>query len=544
MAFLSSPNARIILFYFILILVTCAPIWSVAYFVNQDGSGHVYSASLMLEILKQNPTISDVFAINAVPVPNSSGHWMLVFLLLFFSPFVATKILVTITYAGFVAAVGWLRIQIVGRSEAGIKTSFLIGAALGFNWLWLQGFYNFIIGVIGFLIALGFFFRRREGMNLPRCLILSLLVVFVYFSHLISFAFLAGGVFVITCFVSRPNLKRTLIYAAIAFLPVAPLLISYKYLSGGGGGFSPVWRNLANPYSIASWITQIRAADPFVIISRKTFPFSPDVSAAFAIFTPLLWLFAAFALLAVTTWIYYRKQIDSLKPYFPFVVLAAGSLLIAVFAPDDFTLTHGGIIRQRFLLCGLLFFVVLFRFGDAVRLKRAAQFCLVFVVVFQTAALWDYALYSNKISAEFFSASKAIDEGDSIASVVVVDREIKFSAYPIRQTNNYNGIGRNNLVLDNYELGYYLFPVIARNNAHRQFVFDFTENNMFYLNQPNSKNFDDNLRKLEATLAADNDKIDTLILWDTDARVERILSRWFEDEPYFQNGRVRLFRHR
>jgi hypothetical protein len=526
----------------LLAVFTCLPIWAVDYFINQDGSGHVYSASLMTELLKGNPAVSEVYTFNSISFPNSSGHWILIFLLHFFSPFTVTKIIVTFTYLGLVAAVGWLRWITVGRE--GVATALLIGAAIGFNWLWLMGFYNFTIGVIGFAFTLGLFYRWREDMNFPRALSLAALLVLVYFSHIISFGILAVSICLLSVFVSPSKWKKTIFWTALAFLPIVPLLIIYKLLSEAGGGFSPVWRNLSDPYSISSWLTQIRSADLFVIISRRTFPFTDANSSAFAVFTPGLWILGAIFFLLIATAQYFRKQKDFLKKYYAFAILFAVCLFIAMFAPDDFQLTHGGVLRERFLLCGLIAFVPLFRTDNSIWLKRFAQFCLAFVIVFQTLALWEYSLFSNNLAKDLVAAQSSVQENTRLVSVSIQEDGLRYHSQPTGQMDNYLGIGGKNVqVWDNYEIGHYLFPIVAKDISHRQFVLGYTGSNVFALNDK-SVNFEEKLSKLEALLEANSNKIDVLLVWGKDARVEAILNRWFESEPYFQSGEVRLFRRR
>jgi hypothetical protein len=442
---------------------------------------------------------------------------------------------------GLVAAVGWLRWQTVGRED--VVTSLLIGAAIGFNWLWLMGFYNFIIGVIGFTFTLALFYRWREDMNLLRALLLAALLILVYFSHIIGFGILAGSICLLSVFVPPSKWKKTLSWTALAFLPIVPLLIIYKLLSEAGGGFSPVWRNLSDPYSISSWLTQIRSADLFVIISRKTFPFTNANSSVFAVFTPGLWLLGAIFFLMTATAQYFRKQKGFLKKYYAFAVLFVVCVFIAMFAPDDFQLTHGGVLRERFLLCAFIAFVPLFRTDNSVWLKRFAQFCLAFVIVFQTLALWEYSLHSNKLGKDLVAVQPAVEENTRLVSVSIIEDGLRYHSLPNGQMGNYLGIGRRVQVWDNYEIGHYLFPIVAKDISHRQFVLGYTGSNVFVLND-GSVNFDEKLSKLAALLEANNNKIDALLIWGKDARVEAVLGRWFETEPYFQSGEARLFRRR
>lgn len=542
MSVLQWPTLRLGIFFLILSVVTCAPIWWADYFINQDGSGHVYSAAVMIELIKGNSFVADVFAFNSFSFPNSSGHWLMAGLLLVgFSPFTVTKIIVTLTFLGVVAGAGWLRWKTVGRE--GVETALLIGAAIAFNWLWLIGFYNFLIGVVGFAVTLGLFYVWREDMNWRRALVLAALFALVYLSHIVSFGILAGSVCLLSLFVAADKLKKTIGWTIAALLPIAPMLLVYRSVSEAGGGFSPVWRYLSDPYSLSSWLSQFRGADLFILISRKTFPFTGADSIALAIFTPALWLVIAIFAMTAASWFYYRRRADSWRKYWPFALIYVLFIFIVLFAPDDFSWQNGGIMRERFLLCSFLIFVPLFRFGEAVWLKRLAHFCLGLVIVFQTLALWEYSLKSNETAREFLTARAAVPDGSTLAAVTMIEDGTRFHAAPAGQLTNFFGIGRPVLVWDNYEIGHFLFPVVAKNPSDRKFVYDLTRHNFFPLDDA-SINFDERLANLDAVLAEHSRKIDTLLVWGSEPRIEAVVYKYFESESYFQNGRVRLLRRR
>lgn len=525
-------------------ILTCSPIWSVDYFVNQDGSGHLHTASLMGRLTAGDAVTAEFYKFNSISVPNSSGHWVLLLLLQVFSAFTVTKIIVTLSFALFVVGVGTLRFQIAGHD--GVKTSLLIGAAMGFNWLWLVGFYNFTIGVIGLMFTLGYFYRRRERFGVADTVILSLLFSLAYFSHIVSFLVLAGSIFVIILFTPGVRKVKTITLASVALLPIIPFAFTFRSLSEGGGVFSPVWRSLENPYSPASWLHQIRVVDPFIIISRKAIPFIAETSSSFAIFTPLLWLFIAFSCLAIASIYYYRLKPESFKANFAFFVLVVGTLGLAILGPDDFDQTNGGVLRERFFICGLLFCVPLFRTGTSVWLKRTAQLCLLFIIGFQILAVWEYALYSDMKSKIFMDAGELLRKSPSSATITLEENSLRFHASPVGQLNCYNGIGTNNIIWDNYEFGHYLFPLITRNIEDRRFIFDFTRGSFIGLDNTDDGfgNFDIKLGRINSSLESHNDRIETIALWGRDARVEGILNKWFEAEPYFENEKLRLFRHK
>lgn len=539
-----SPKARLILFFFVLIILTCFPVWSVDYFVNGDGSGHLHTASLMGKLLTGDPIAGQFYKFNSFSVPNSSGHWILLLLLQFFSPFTVTKLIVTLTYVLFVAGAGWLRMQTVG--EDGVRTSLLIGAATGFNWLWLVGFYNFVIGVICLLFTLAYFHKRRERMAWGDAGVMSALFLFAYFSHIVSFAILAGSVFVIVLLAPSTRKARSTAIIALSLLPVIPLALQFRSLTETGGGFSIVWRRLEDPYSLASWLYQIRVADPFIIISRKAIPFLSETSNTFAVFAPALWLLLAFLCLAIASVAYYRSTPGAFRNNLAFFVLVAGALGLAFFGPDDFSQTHGGVLRERFFICGLLFAIPIFRARPGTFLKRVAQFCLFFVVAFQTVAVWEYARYSSAQAKVFMEGADLLRKSPASAMITLEDNSLRFHAHPVPQLNCYNGIGTDSLIWDNYEFGHYLFPLTTRNNEDMRFILDLTQASFIGLDNPGDQfgSFDSKLQRIDSSLESHNGRIETIALWGRDPRVEAVLSKWFEAEPYFENEKLRLFRHK
>ncbi len=542
MPFYSAANLRSYGIYLLVIIFACLPIWAVGDFVNQDGSPHLYNAYLIVELLRGNPAFTEIYALNPAPIPNLTGHYLLWFLLLVFTPSVVTKIMVTFTFAGLAAAVAWLRFQTVGRE--GLTTAFLIGTALAFNWMWFLGFYNFIIGVIGFAFTLGLYWRWRETLNLSRSLILSVLFIFVFFSHLISFAMLIGSVLVVAATVAPPNLKRALIWTGGAILPVLPLIVGYKLAIKAGGAAVPSWRFLENPFSPSNWFLRLQAADPFQLLTRKGFPFVDGSASWFAVFSPFIWLVIALFSLAAATWFFNRRSEFLTRQSVPFLFITAGSILFWIFAPDDFGKSHGSFLRERVLLCGLICFVPLFRADTSSRLARTAAALLLLIISFQTFALWEYALNADKLAKEYLSARSHIGDNDRLGSVQFIENGCRYKANPLSNLNVLYGVGKRARVWDNYEIGYYLFPVVLKDSQERQFVFDFRESSSFELCDPNEKVEDKLNHQLNTLMNSHHHRIDIILIWNGERRAMPFLNEWYENSPFYENGRVRLFRHR
>jgi hypothetical protein len=536
----ASRDLRLLALYFIIVLVSCSPVLGVEYFTNHDGIPHLYNAYLIGEIIKGNQFYTDTLALNSIAVPNSSGHWIMAVLLQLLSPFVVTKIMVVLTFGGVVAGVGWLRYRTAGRD--GMEISLLIGAALAFNWMWLLGFYNFIIGFVFLLLAVGFMSGWRHRITIQRALIFTLIFLGAYLSHVVSFAVTAGSVILLILLSRDAQRVRNLFYIGLALVPVVPLALIFRSISSNGSGFYPVWRSLEDGWSIVNVVNQLRSADPLVLISRTAFPFSDAVSTGFAVFAPSVWVPVAFMLLAAAT--IRERGLDWFlkKETLPFAVLFVGLVVTAALAPDDFGLQHGGILRERLMLCGLATFVPLFRVDRSLWLKHTAQALLIFVVLFQTAAVWEYALSAEATTKEFLTSSQALEEGDSIASIIFIDDGLRFHSIPESNMNTLNGIHRQIMIWDNYELGHYLFPVVKKDASDRAFILDLCGSHA-YTSDPR-ENFEEVLAKLNKTLSQGNTKLNKIVMWGRNETVESVIYQWFDPQPIFSNGRVRVLRHR
>jgi hypothetical protein len=463
-------------------------------------------------------------------------------LLTFVSPVVVTKLIITITAGLFAASIAWLRYRTAGPT--GLMPTVLLAFAIGINWLWIQGNYNYVLATAVSTFTLGLFFTWRDNMTVTRVIGLAALFLVVFVSHLISFAILFGSVAVIAVFTSRASRRRAILASLIALVPTVPFIFTYFSISDRAGDpYFPNWQSLDGGITLGTLAKQMVWADPFVFISRRTFPFTSIQSNAMAVFSPVIWIAAAAALMTIATYSSRKIEQTWLRSTAPFLLLTVASAIFALIGPDDFGMQNGSILRERILIATLIFFVPVFRFGNAKVLKMAACAALIFVLSYQTLALWEYAFRSDSLSQSSFVAARAIPEGSSVASVVLVRDGLRFHSFPTSQLVNYIGIDRKAIIWDNYELGHYMFPVVTRRPGDRKYVFELTTSNVFYLNNPDQR-FDDKLIKLDRSLTDGNERINYLVLYGNDQRIDNVIFKWFDESAVYSDGEVRVLRHK
>lgn len=520
-------------------LVALSPIWGVSHFVQQDGSGHLYISYVMNRLVGGDEFLTAVFTLNSLAVPNSIGHWIMAGLLVVFPPFVVSKITATLTFLSIAVGVIALRMK-TNRVRVGFHFV-LFGSAIAFNSLWLAGGYNFIFGTAIFAFTIGAYFAWRDEMTYFRVAFLALLLLLAFVGHIVSFGVLAGSVIVLALTTRRKVLLKTLSLTAIAFVPLVPVMIAYVGIGGSGEPLRPNWRHLEDFTSLTSWVRQLSSVDPFVLISRRSLPFL-DIKASYAAFAaPLIWMFGAVVLFLAST--IRSIGIRGLLSYErrPFLILTLTAIGFALFGPDDFGLLNGSILRERLLICALILFVPLVNLGRKAFERVALAIALTFVVLFQTASLWDFSIAADREVPQFMEAKIALNDRDAVASVVIVKDNSKYHSIPLTQLTNYLGINRQVIVRDNYEIGHRLFPVVAHDIEDQRFVFDLTTSNIYYINDPRF-DFDAALSKLDRTLQRAGTRIDKLVLWGADERVESVIQKWFDATPVFSNAQIRVFR--
>lgn len=534
-------NKKFIIFIFIISILICLPIWSNEYFLTQDGSAHIYSSYVISELLKGNELFYKFFSFNSFATPNALGHYLIYLLLFIFSPFLVSKIISTITLLGLPFSMIWFRF--VTKAENDLFLTFLLGAAISFNWFWLAGFYNFLIGSILLVFTFGLFHIWKDTLNVTKAFIFSTLFFLVYLSHLICFLVLAGSVFVMLISLYRKNLKRAATYVFIAILPSIICFVIYKLNTQNESvPFQPVWRHLENPASIFNWLKQISTVDSFFIISRKTLPFIDNFSSFYYFFTPLMWLLIVVFILLVATF-----NIEGIKNFFslekfPYIFLFLFSVVFSVIAPDDFGTSNGTVLRERIFFFSFVFLIPLFEIENKGIYKKIIIGILSFIISFQILATFEYVHKYNRTVSEFSQISKHLNSEETYVTISILDKtDEKFAAKPIPQMNNLFAINENIIIWDNYELGHYLFPIVSVTSKQRENILNFTRNNVI------SKNSNKTLIKikisvLNSILDNDSNRIDNIIIYGYDEEIEKRLNFISVAKQIYADENIRLFR--
>lgn len=178
----SVPFNKIEPFLFSLLLVIgTLPLLFSRYFVTLDGPAHLYNANLIKEILLGNTAISDLFVLNKFPVPNWSGHFLMALLRLFLPAFLAEK---TVYLLYFVLTPLFFRKFLLHFYPGNKAITYLILLFVHNHNLYF-GFLNMSLGIMFLFITAYYFVKYCNEIRLKNILVLSFLLLTIYFSHVL-----------------------------------------------------------------------------------------------------------------------------------------------------------------------------------------------------------------------------------------------------------------------------------------------------------------------------------------------------------------------
>jgi hypothetical protein len=552
---------------FAVLLVALAPalaaIWTVPWFVTQDGLVHVYNAQILAWSFGTDSPFGSVYTVRWQPIPNWAGQLVLAGLVAGLPAWVADRIMTSVTLVGFAAATLWLRRRVAGGSD--MRPAALLSALLAMNIAWLWGFSSFLLGACLFPITLGYWWSGRDRLGAGRIVVLSALLILGYFCHLVSLGLSVLGLIVLSVAGPLPvgpgspwrrrcaRLART----SVSFIPLVVLGFFYLRIARQGGRMHPVWRNLANPWSLADWGARLGWVDPLTLAIKDGLPFSDRVGWQFIVFAPVAWLS-----LAMVLWWYGRISAGPRAPAHQpsrgaadhepisslatdgmrderkgWIVLAAILLVSGWVGPDSLGTAHGEFLPQRVVLFGLVALVPIFDVDPTRWPGRVAIAALLAALTVQSAIVWDYALYSDRTAGQIIRARNLVGRNKKIATLLVTTRG-RFRANPLLHAENWLGVDTGNVVWNNYETLHYYFPVQFRAGISRPHAGDLE---LVSLHEDPEEQ-EDRRRDWERILASHADSIDVILFWKRDERLEEITKRWFEIN--YQRDDVQIFLRR
>jgi hypothetical protein len=225
-----------------LILFNLIPICAFQYIPTQDGPSHLDNAQILSQYTNTAYNYQKIYDLRLSPFPNWLSHASLAALIRVFPPLFAEKILLSLYVILFPLAFMYF----LGAVNPSKKPLVLVSFAFIYNYLFMMGFDNFVFSIPFAFLALGYFWRRRYRLTLRQAVVLNLLLLLVYFGHMITYLVALGSiafiavVYFLVQWLAAPggSFRRqitTLGISLASLLPTIPLLINYYQGSSFAG---------------------------------------------------------------------------------------------------------------------------------------------------------------------------------------------------------------------------------------------------------------------------------------------------------------------
>ena len=523
------------------LLPSVAAIWARPTFVTQDGPSHVYNARILLDELRlgEASPFDAAYEPKWRPLPNLGGHLALMGLLTAFGPRDADRWMTSITVVGPASAILWLRWRVSGPRGLGVAV--LPSALLAINMPWLMGFANFLVGVALTAWTWGLWWGWRDRLGPWRAAAIGALLVIGYLGHVVSLGLTAGGL-VLLALLDRSaggiNRGRCVGWTLAACLPLIPLGLLYRSLTGEGGAFAPEWEQDGPVWSPIVWARRASWIDPITIGRRDIVPLVPERFGPWAIaLDPALWfgLAATFA-----GWGTLRRRAARNEPpdgRSAWAALALLLLLGAAVGPDGFGDDHGYFLAQRVALVGLIALLPALELGVASWSGRVVAALFGVALTLQSAFVWDYGIESERRAGALARAPDLIERGERVGTILAEIRG-RYRANPLLHADGLVGAESGAILWSNYESRHYYFPVQVRDGVDAPPSLAFEQ--IALLEGPEHRA--ERARRWAALLEEYGAAIDAVLAWGTDPALDAITERWAGGGPIGGPGVVRVYR--
>ncbi len=340
-----------------------------------DGPSHLYNAKIINYLLNGNEFVGKYYAINKVPVPNITDHYLLALFMNIFSWQVAEKLLVVLYLVSFS-----LLFRRLIKEWKGTNTSLSIFAIpFSFSLFYYIGFYNFCLSfplLFGMLIYHRKYFSGKDNKPvLKNYVILCLIATLLYFTNGLAFLFAALAIFLFELVAvtglsskkintDRPFYLKRLLPSLGIWLPGVICFIIFLYKIPISSDFNRI------PFlDLIRWIYTIK---PLVVYDGSEERFTKPIFCLLGI-----------ALFSV---IYYKVRKKNLRKFNSsdeFLFLTLISFLLYLFVPNDTTV---GMMSHRLCYFVFIFFLIWVALQENYKIVgwivSAALMCIHFTFLF------------------------------------------------------------------------------------------------------------------------------------------------------------------
>ncbi|MEI6823849.1 MAG: hypothetical protein WCL51_18110 [Bacteroidota bacterium] len=444
------------LFFLLIILLNLYPVLTNRFFATLDGPAHLYNAKLINDLLLNHNSITNsIFKFNIYITPNCLGHFILSFFLIFLPAWMAEKALLILFLLLLPLSFRYLLTCLNANK---IYSYFII--PFTYTFLFILGFYNFLIGLSFIFFGLGYFYKYLNQDKLKHYFLLFIFSLLIYLSNpllLILWLFCLFIIFFINIFqifsiernwYLKKNIRKALL-TLTAFLPV--VLLIFKYITIQHNSFG----NRIPFNELIKWLYKIRALIVF------SFGYEQRYTVILFIIFIVLIISLLFNLINKNSRnSTYKRFISSISILIFTIVI----FILYFILPDE--MAGGGYISIRLNLLLFLFFIIFLSYFEVNKILLSSAFILTLIIHISLMSYHVINMNSlNKYTDEMYNCNKFIKENSTILTINKTDNWMQ------SHLSNYAGLNNNIILSDNYEAYNSYFPLLWKNNSFMNYKF-------------------------------------------------------------------------
>jgi hypothetical protein len=507
--------------FYVLVVLHILPIWLFKYIPTQDGPSHVYNSFVLKEY--HNPDYSVLeqhYTVDVRPFSNWLSHVTMAMLMFIVSPLIAEKLLLT----GYVILFAFAIQYFLGAVNRRKTLLSIVGLLFVYNRLLHWGFYNFCFSVPLYLIAIAYWWRHKDVLDVRRIVVLNLIVIATYFCHLGSVVLAVASIFFLSIVTCHRDIIRKRLLTFVYLIPSYVLPIYFLAGNAWHSSGEPVRTVLTEPVNAAGIGKWAISGLKYLVTCQSVVSFSPTQLWIGKMLMFLFFLLAGYTLLEA---IRKKELLRCLRhPFFLlFLILCVGFSI----TPE----TLLGAVRFRLAMYpSLVLLAWLSQDWSRAhhRFEKAWQNSLRVVVVLLVAVnlclTIHYYKRLNVDIAEFTSGVDVVEPNKTILPLSFDHIGDAYRIWTFVHTSAYYALSQPGVDLGNYEAVLGWFPVNFRKELCR----------------PSLGTIEEGPHNLD--VARYVDVVDYIVTWcmPTNSDVADRIDQYYE--MIFENGRLRIFGRR
>jgi hypothetical protein len=503
-----------------LLILHLLPIWLFKYIPTQDGPSHIYNSFVLKEY--QNPDhgiFEQYYTVDPKLSPNWLSHAVMAVLMFLVPPLIAEKLLLT----GYVFLFALALLYFLGAVNDRGKLLGIVGMLFIYNYPLHMGFYNFSYSVPLYLLAIGYWWRYRNSLNVRRAAVLNLIIIVIYFSHLVSVILAIVSVLFLSIVTYRRDVAKRRLQTFLYLIP--SYILPIHYVAGRiwhflkDRGEAPLMESIATT-GLGKWTF---GRLEYLTTFQSIVSFSPTQLLVGKGLMLIVFLLAVYTL---TKAIHKKAELRCIGN--PFFLLFALLCFAYYVAPDKML---GG-TSVKFRLAMYPFLVLLAWLGQSWKLPRSTferiwqNSMQVAMVSLVSVNLWLTAYHYKRLNvdlSEFTSGIRVIEPNRTILPLSFDHIGAAHRIGIFRHACAYYALSRSGIDFDNYEAIREYFPVNFRPELCRPSV-------MAIEHDPQATD-----------IASYSDVVDYVITWclPMNSTIANRIEQHYEIA--FENHRLRIF---